>query len=182
MNQDKPGAKNVTVSAVSGRKSRKWLIFGIVLLVVIIGAGIAIYQWQQRPKNPYHVDLTKLTPLQQAQYLSDVGDYKNAEKVWDKELAKAKDTQAKINIYAQQVATAAKFGQDNDAKSYADKAFKLSPNASVIYAALAQAAQTQGDKASAKKYWQQAIAKLDKNIPGYNVVLRDYENSLAALK
>ncbi|HSX36507.1 MAG TPA: tetratricopeptide repeat protein [Patescibacteria group bacterium] len=182
MNQDKAATKNVIVSAVTNKKKRKSVVIALVVLLILLGVSAFIVYWSHKPKNPYHVDLTKLTPSQQAQYLSDAGDYRNAEKVWDKELLKAKDTQSKLDIYAYQAAIATKTQHYEDAKKYAEKALELSPNSDIPHVSLAELAQAQGDKVTAKKEWQLAIEHLDKNRPGYNLILRDYTASLGALK
>lgn len=162
------------------RKTTKLLI--VILIFVSVGGLI----WQGYKNNSrleamsYAVE--GLSPTQKAQYYSDMGEYKIAEKIWQDELAKTTDTPTKLNIYYMQSAIAVKFKNYKDAKIYADKALKLAPKSNITYVALARLAQAQGDKVSAKKYWQQAIKFIDPKNPAINLIQEDYQASLDALK
>ncbi len=162
------------------RKTTKLLI--VILIFVSVGGLV----WQGYKNNSrleamsYAVE--GLSPTQKAQYYSDNGEYKIAQKIWQDELEKAKDTPTKLRIYFMQSAIAVKFENYQDAKKYADKALKLAPKSNLTYAALAQLAQAQGDKASAKKYWQQAIKFIDPKNPAINLIQEDYQANLDALK
>lgn len=177
MNQDKAVTKNIITSAVAGKKNWKLFIF-ILAVLVVIGTGT----YYLHHKFAHHVDLSNRTPMQKAEYYEATGNYKAAEKVWDTDLASTKDVQSKVAIYYQQSALATNTQHYKDAKTYAEKAQKLAPNSSVPYVALAELAQAQGDKATARKDWQQAIAHVDPNAPGANLLLRDYKVKLESVR
>lgn len=165
------------------QKKRKTIKLLIIVLIFVSAGGLA---WQGYKNNSrlaamsYAVD--GLSTTQKAQYFSDNGEYKIAEKIWQDQLAKTKDTPTKLTIYYMQSVIAEKFKKYNDAKKYADQALKLAPKSSTTYVILAQLAQVQGDKASAKKYWQQAIKFIDPKNPASNLIQEDYQASLDALK
>ena len=75
-----------------------------------------------------------------------------------------------------------KFKKYDQAKQYAQEAQKVSQESHVPYVALAHIAEAQREKTKAQQYWQQAIDKLNPNIVGYELMLRDYKTSLEALK
>lgn len=170
----------------SNRYSLKHKKFVVVLALVIImlmvgGLGYKIYKRGFSPTQSSS-NSASITPTQKAQYLADQGKYVAAEKVWQEQLANAKDQQTKLGIYYQQASLASRFKHYDDAKKYAEEAKQLAPNSSTSYVALAHMAESQGDKVAAKQYWQQAINHLDPNALGYNLILRDYQSSLDSLK
>ena len=180
MSQDKTVVfgKVGKVSSILTDGWRKKIIV-IVVAVLILGlAGFAVYSHFRGPKNPDHVDLSTLTPLQKAQYFGDVGDYKAAQGVWKGQLKGAKTTADKVGVYYQQSALALKTKHYEDAKKYAEQAKKLAPHSNVPYAALAELAEAQGDKKTAKTNWQLAIDNLDPNTPGANLILLGYKARL----
>lgn len=154
----------------------------IALLILVVGGFV----WQYQQRNARLAAMSSvvegLAPAQQAQYYSDQGEYKIAEKIWQDQMAKTTDTPTKLNIYYMQSAIAVKFKNYKDAKKYADEALTLAPKSSAPYVALAQLAQAQGDKVTARQNWQQAIKFIDPKNPASNLIQRDYQSSLDALK
>ncbi len=154
----------------------------IILIVSVVGGLI----WQHQKNNSrlaamsYAVD--GLSPSQKSQYYSSNGEYKLAEKVWQDQLAKTSDTPTQLSIYYMQSSVALKFKKYTDAQKYATQALKLAPTSSTAYVSLAQLAQAQGDKTSAKIFWQQAIKNIDPKNPASNLIKIDYQASLDALK
>lgn len=171
-------------SGLSSKEKKRKTIKLLIIVLIFVSAGGLVWQAQKNSSRlaamSYAVE--GLSPTQKAQYYSDNGEYKLAEKIWQDELSKATDTPTKLNIYYMQSAIAVKFKNYKDAKIYADKALKLAPKSNITYVALARLAQAQGDKASAKKYWQQAIKFIDPKNPAINLIQEDYQASLDALK
>lgn len=169
-------------------KNDKHLRTNLITAVLILVGVTSLASWShQQALRSAKLDFMSsvvagLSPAQKAQYYSDQGEYKLAEKIWNDELSKTKDTQSKLDIYFQQSAIATKYKKYNDAQKYADQAVSLAPKSSDSYVTMALLAKAQGDITSAKKYWQQAIDLLDKNRPGYSLILKDYQASLDALK
>lgn len=171
-------------SGLSPKEKKRKTIKLLIIVLIFVSAGGLV--WQGHKENlrlaamSYAVD--GLSPTQKAQYYSDNGEYKIAQKIWQDQLAKTTDTPTKLSIYYMQSAIAVKFKNYKDAKKYADKALNLAPKSNITYVALAQLAQAQGDKVSAKKYWQQAIKFIDPKNPVAGLIERDYQTSLDALK
>jgi len=128
------------------------------------------------------ITYSKLAPTQKSQYLVDKGAYKAAEQVWQNQLLQTTDSKAKVTILCQQSAVALQFKDYAAAQKYADAAKKILPNADSPYVALAQLAQAKGDKAAAKQYWQQAIANIDPDADGANLMKSDRQQALDDLK
>lgn len=193
---------NIVISEASGlrarlfhRPDRKQLLL-IAVGVVVIAAIVVVVVLLTRP-TPLEskqvaklkqtlaskgVKFASLSPDQQAQYLADNGQYAAAQETYQNEYNSAKNDKTRLNILFQQAMLAAKARHYKEANNYAAKAKQLAPNSSTTYVALAQIAQTEGDKNSAKNYWQQAISKLDPKNPAYSLIKRDYQSSLEALK
>ena len=164
-------------------KQQMFIRYIFIVLAVAI-AGVLIVQNQMNNSRLVAMGevVDGLSPTQKAQYYSDNGEYKLAQKIWQDELVKAKDTPNKLRIYFMQSSIAVKFENYQDAKKYADKALKLAPKSDLTYVVLAQLAQAQGDKASAKKYWQQAIKFIDPKDPASDLIQDEYQYKLDALK
>lgn len=176
--QTDQNAKVTAASSGSRRLPLRWLIGGLVLVVLV--AGFLIYFLVFRttaPKVP-----AGLNAEQQSWYLSNAGDYKAAEQVWQQKLGAASDTPTKLGIYYQQAAVAIKFKRYDDAKKYASQAMQLDPRSYIPYSAYASIAEAQGDKDSEKHYLQQTIAHIDPSLNGANLIARDYQSKLDALK
>ncbi len=168
----------------SPKAKQQMIIRYIVIVLAVAIAGALIVQNQMNNSRLVAMGevVDGLSPTQKAQYYSDNGEYKLAQKIWQDELVKAKDTPNKLRIYFMQSSIAVKFENYQDAKKYADKALKLAPKSDLTYVVLAQLAQAQGDKASAKKYWQQAIKFIDPKDPASDLIQDEYQYKLDALK
>lgn len=138
---------------------------------------------QNAPTTPAKpkVDVSSLNPEEKYHYLASQGDYTAAEQALESQLASAKGTQAKLEVYSQQSMVALQFKRYDDAKKYADQALQLDPNSDIPYTTLAYWAQAKGDTAAAKNYWQQAITKLDTTAPQYELVKRQYQSDIQEL-
>lgn len=161
-------------------KKALFLLTGLFLVIVILFSQYVIKRYNQEkaisaiPKG--------LSTQQKAIYLSDKNNYEAAQTVWNKQLESSNSKTDKLNVYYQQSAIALKFGKYNDANKYANKAEQIDSNSATAYVAFAHIAEKQGDVEKARDYWRQAITKLDPNAPGYNLIKRDYQESLNSLK
>lgn len=177
------------------RYSAHFRLWGVLIFCVLVFAGIvgALYAVREHrdtnssttstaAKRAVTTPPAGTTPDQQAQYYADEGQYQDAEKSWNAQLAGATDTSAKIAIYYQQAAVAIQFKKYGDAKNYADDIKQLSPDAPDSYVVLAQLAQAQNNIPQAKQYWQQAIDHVNPNTPGSTMIKSDYTNQRDALK
>lgn len=169
---------------LSGRYSWLTALSCIVLVLVLawlFGGGKDKHTTTKQ--NPELITTNQtLLPAQQAQVLRDKGDYSAAEQVWQKQLDQTQDTPGKLSIYYQMAQVALKFKRYDDATNYAAKAMLLDSKSYVPYAAYASIAEAKGDKASAKQYLEQAIAHIDPNLDGANLITRDYQAQLDSLK
>lgn len=191
--RDRPGiwqlfsAPYIRAVAVIKKDKKRYAIglVAFVLVAAVIG-GLLWWNHRQTVRNQHLAYMSSfvdgLAPAQKAQYYSDQGEYKIAEKIWQDELSKTTDTPTKLSLYFLQSALAVKFKNYNDAKKYATEALVLSPKSSTPYVSLAQMAQAQGDKAAARQYWQQAINLIDPNDPAANLIKIDYQYNLDKLK
>jgi len=164
-------------------KQQRIIRYLIVILIVVLAGGLV---WQHQRDNSrlaamnYVVDGLSLN--QKSQYFASNGEYNLAEKIWQDELTKTTDTPTKLSIYYMQSSIALKLKKYNDAQKYADQSLKLAPTSSTTYVTLAELSQAQGDKILAKNYWLQAIKFIDPKNPASNLIQRDYQSSLDALK
>ena len=159
------------------------VVLGSALVIAAIAIGAYFIQSSKfaTPKPKYYIP-PHLTLNQQAQYLADHNQYQPAIQIYQQELASAKDTTTKLNTYFYMSALAMRFKDYGNAILYANEAKLIDSKSTTAYVALAQIYTAEGNKTSAKQYWQQAINHLDPNQPGYNLIKLDYENSIASLK
>lgn len=181
MNESNTNPENEQLNTPPAAARLPWKWLALVVLLIVLGAAVYFILGSTH-KNPTTQSVPKLTPVQQYHTLANQGKYEQAEQVLDQQRAQAKTTAQKIAIYCQQSLLATQSKQYTDAKTYAGKALKLDPKSDKPYVALAHLAEAQGDKAQAAQDWQKAIDNLSSATDGYNLILRDYQSSLEALK
>jgi tetratricopeptide (TPR) repeat protein len=150
------------------------------LLLVSIFVGVKVFN--DEGENSDLPKTTHLSVAQRAFYQADKGNYTAAKDLWEDQLGKVTTVKEKLNIYYQQSALGLRFKHYDEAKEFAEKAMKLSPNSPTAYVALAHIAEAEDNKDQAKSYWEKAIAHLSPSTPGYDLIKRDYQASLDALE
>lgn len=182
---------NKTAIIVSGSESKLHLnlwykvgvltaIVAILILGVAAGTYYLLHIHKTMPTKDNVVLAQKpkgLTPIQYSQQLISKGDYSAGQSLLNDQLRTAATPQAKIDIYSQLAVNALNAKKYNEAKDYAQKADTLFPTAGTAYQ-LAYIAAKMGDRTTARKYYQVAINRLDKNSDSYDMQLKNYTASL----
>ncbi|HEY4161096.1 MAG TPA: hypothetical protein VGM08_03480 [Candidatus Saccharimonadales bacterium] len=163
------------------------LVVGTVVVLAALGFGgyALLHHKKAQPstyadagsKSSQPVGLSDYSADQKAQYYMSQQNYAAASDIYKSELAAVATTadKAQLNL---QLATIAIDSKDySQADQYASQAETLVQSYQTAKL-VAYAAQLNGDKQNAAKYYQLAISRLDKSTPGYNYILSELQASL----
>lgn len=128
-------------------------------------------------QNNQPVDISDYSADQKAQYYMGQQDYAAAADIYKSELAAATTAADKSQLNLQLATIAVDSKDYAQAYQYASQAETLAPGYQTAKL-VAYAAQLNGDRRNAAKYYQLAIDRLDKSTPGYNYILSELQASL----
>lgn len=184
------GAPPNGMRAEAGLRRAKLKLAGVIAAVVVVlaGLGIGAYALLRKTSTVKPAVITNdnskapsqfsaYTADQKAQYYLGQKNYPAAEAVYKDELKTAKTDADKSQVYISLATVGLNMSDYAQAYQYALQADGLAHSYQTASLA-AYAAQQNGDKQNAAKYYQLAIDRLDKNTAGYNYILSGLQDSL----
>lgn len=182
---DITGANNNSGKNPDAGANKKKALILIAITLLVLSVLTLVSWWLLSQKNGVKVDETSkkinkvkintsLPPEQQAEQAMFNGDYDEAQSILEAQSNKEKSTEEKITLYRQLATNALNANQMDDAQRYAEQAEKLSPS-STTASLLAYVAEERGQTSEAKRYYELAITRLDKNSDDYDLRLANLQ-------
>ena len=178
----------ITVSDQGGRPkhSRRYVGLLLGILCFMVALPLAIIGFSKltnnsstnSPKEHKKVKINNSLPAsQQAEQQMYNGNYDAAQELLKAEVAKTTDLASQTKLYAQLATNGINSKQFADARMYALEAERLKPTPGTAQL-IGYVAEKAGDKSTARKYYELALRRLDKNDPAYAISAGDYESAL----
>jgi tetratricopeptide (TPR) repeat protein len=161
-------------------KRKNLLLLGIGAVIVICGLILVIANLSDRSATK-KIDKSVSETAQDAYSSANKGDYVGAQQALDAKLANSSSNADKAQIYITQYTLALDAKKYDEAKDYADKAESVQPTDATAVL-LGDIALQNKDTAEARKYYELAISRLNKDNRSYPSRLKTYQVKLKAVQ